>query len=486
MKKNWILAAAVACASAMGTMLTVNAAEEYRVYTVADARVARSVADVLQEESQSDIPPAAPMDEGVAPSGEGCANGACDTGACEEAEAEEEECLPCRLFNQDNCHGVKVYGWVNAGIFTNTRNTASRYNGPVTFADRNDGQLNQLYGVIEKSIDTEGCGWDFGGRFDVLYGSDWVYNTELGWEVNDGAAAPGAILDGWNSNPYMGLVTPQAYGEVGYNNLSVKVGRFYTPIGYEVVTAPNNFFATHAYTMQYGEPFSHSGALGTYKASDNWTFLGGIVNGWDRFDGPDDRASGIGGVIYTPDHEKYTLTLTGISGTEAGFSSGLSTTRNLYSFVFNYNVSDKWNYVFQHDHGWQQDSIATAPGGIGPTDAEWYGINQYLFYTINDCWKAGIRGEWFRDDDGARVAGVRPTDDGDLGNEFYTPGGYAGNFYEISLGLNWTPHANLIVRPEVRYDWFNGDSLNAIGGRPYGDGTDNSQWVYGLDAVVLW
>ena len=68
-------------------------------------------------------------------------------------------------------------------------------------------------------------------------------------------------------------------------------------------------------------------------------------------------------------------------------------------------------------------------------------------------------------------------------NASATPGGYAGNFYEISLGLNWTPHANLIVRPEVRYDWY--DGVNAAG-PPFGDGTESSQWVYGLDAVVLW
>jgi hypothetical protein len=434
--------------------------------------------------SPSDLPPEAtqpaPMTAPEAAIGDAPACSTCDSDwwaqPC-------DVCQPYRIFDQNACNGVRVYGWANGGIFTNTRNTASHYNGPVTFADRNDGQLNQLYGVIERRVDTGGCGWDVGGRFDVLYGSDWIYNTQRGWEVNDGAVPPGALLDGWNLSPYYGLVTPQAYGEVAYNNLSVKVGRFYSPIGYEAVTAPNNFFATRSYVKQYGEPFSHSGALATYYWNQNWTFLSGVVNGWDRFDGPSDRASGLGGAIYTPDHGQYTIALTGISGTEQGFNSGLFTTRNLYSLVFNYQIDNRWNYVFQHDLGWQQDSIAGV-GGAGPSDAEWYGINQYLFYKINNCWKAGIRGEWFRDDDGARVAGVRPSNGTDLGNEFYTPGGYAGNFYEVSLGLNWTPHANLIVRPEVRYDWFNGDTLNGV--RPYGDGTDNSQWVYGFDAVVLW
>ena len=43
-----------------------------------------------------------------------------------------------------------------------------------------------------------------------------------------------------------------------------------------------------------------------------------------------------------------------------------------------------------------------------PTTAEWYGINQYLFYKLNCCWTAGSRFEWFRDDDGFVVTGLRP------------------------------------------------------------------------------
>ena len=480
MKFNKVaLAAAIYCAVYGGT---VSAAGLRQPSSVQQTNYAHSYYDQGDAQaSPSDVP--APIVDNAPLAYDGAAfdGGACDV--C--AEPEAEVCEPWRLFNQDR--SVKVYGWVNGGIFTNSRNTDSNYNGPVTFADRNDGQINQLYGVIEKTIDTGGCGWDFGGRFDVLYGTDWVYNTQVGWETDP---ATGALLDGWNSSPYYGLVTPQAYGEIGYNDLSVKVGRFYTPIGYEVVTAPNNFFATHAYTMQYGEPFSHTGALATWKYSDNWSFIGGLVNGWDRFDGPSDRVAGIGGVVYTPDHERYTLTLTGISGQEANSAGNiplnqLYSTRNMYSLVFNYSINDRWNYVFQHDHGWQKDFFEAAPTpGAGLADAEWYGINQYLFYTINDCWKAGLRAEWFRDDDGARVAGVRPDNGTDLGNVSATPGGYAGNFYEISLGLNWTPHANLIVRPEVRYDWYEGEQLN--GAAPFGDGTESSQWVYGLDAVVLW
>ena len=93
----------------------------------------------------------------------------------------------------------------------------------------------------------------------------------------------------WNNSKMFGLAMPQIYGEVAYNNMSVKIGHFYTIMGYETVPANGNFFYSHAYTMQYAEPFTHTGALATYDFSDRWTFYGGLVNGWEKFDAVSDR-----------------------------------------------------------------------------------------------------------------------------------------------------------------------------------------------------
>ena len=68
------------------------------------------------------------------------------------------------------------------------------------------------------------------------------------------------------------------------------MGHFYTIIGYEVVPATGNFFYSHAYTMYYGEPFTHTGALAEFAVNDQWTVYGGWVNGWDQaFNNPNDR-----------------------------------------------------------------------------------------------------------------------------------------------------------------------------------------------------
>ncbi|WP_425614414.1 porin [Anatilimnocola sp. NA78] len=407
------------------------------------------------EASPSDRPPPAPMVEqapmAVAPAA---------PAACEEAE--EETCDPWRLFCQKEC-GWNITGFVNAGVNYNFNNPVTPFNGPVTFGDRNDGQFNALYIVGEKAIDRETCCWNWGGRVDVLYGSDYIFTQSNGWETTP-AGAPK-----WNGNPNHGLAIPQLYAEVGNENNSIKLGHFYTVLGYEVVPANGNFFYSHAYTMQYGEPFTHWGMLGSYKYSDEVSLNYGIVNGWDALTRVQDDPAFIAGFTWTGCEDVLAFNV--IYGNEPTVN-GTITDRYTHSLVYTRNISEEWQYIFQHDYGHQ---VGGQIGGGG--SAEWYGINQYLFYTINDCWKWGFRGEWFRDDDGVRVTGVRP-------NNPLVGSGFAGNFYELTTGLNYSPTANLTIRGEVRYDWFDGASVAGLP-LPYADGTRTDQTTLGLDFIYL-
>ena len=165
--------------------------------------------------------------------------------------------------------GVETYGWLDVGIGAN--NWGADWNGPITFNDRAwQGQMNQLYLINERILNEDQL--SIGGRVDLLYGTDFLYTVASGLDSE------------WNSNRYYGLAMPQLYGEVGTQALNVKFGHFYTLIGYEVVPAIGNFFYTHAYTMQYGEPFTHTGVLATWVPNDQVTIIGGITNGWDNWD----------------------------------------------------------------------------------------------------------------------------------------------------------------------------------------------------------
>ena len=95
---------------------------------------------------------------------------------------------------------------------------------------------------------TDGCGWDIGGRIDLSYGTDWRYGDCYGLENHIDA-----------KHDLYGLVIPQFYLEVAYNDLTVKMGHYAACMGYEIVPAPGNFFYSHSYALGYSEPILATG-----------------------------------------------------------------------------------------------------------------------------------------------------------------------------------------------------------------------------------
>ena len=108
------------------------------------------------------------------------------------------------------------------------------------------------------------------------------------------------------------------------------------------------------------------------------------------------------------------------------------------------NVTDCTEYVAQSDY------VHTNNGNYS------IGFNQYLFYSVNDCWKAGGRLEWWKSD-------VLSPDN-------------SVSYYEATLGVNYRAHANLVFRPEVRWDWTNAEGTIGV---PNYDET-----VFGIDAIL--
>ena len=167
-------------------------------------------------------------------------------------------------------NGIEFGGWMEVGVTANPHGPDDETNGPVTFnRDANEVEMNEFYGFIERVAPTD-SGWSLGFRADILYGTDARFSSTS--NLDD---------EFFNADNYK-LVFPQTYAElyipVG-NGLTTKIGHFYTIIGYEVVTASDNFFFSHAYTMQYAEPFTHTGVLMSYALNDNWSLSGGVVSG---------------------------------------------------------------------------------------------------------------------------------------------------------------------------------------------------------------
>ncbi|WP_045226049.1 porin [Methyloterricola oryzae] len=366
--------------------------------------------------------------------------------------------------------GLKIGGWINAGISTNFNSSPGNYNGPVTFGDRTaEPQVNQIYLYVQRAVNTEGDSWDIGGRFDFMYGTDAVFTQAYGspsghWDLN------------LTNERFYNIALPQAYAEIFApigNGITMKIGHFYTIIGNEVVTAPDNFFYSHAYTMQYGEPFTHTGVLLSYPVTPNITVMGGGTTASDfaGWDGAWDKGLGnwafLGGVTWTSDDKGSSVAATATSGS---ISEHDNNNWSLYSLVGKHDIIEGLHYTIQHDHGWA-GKIGTDGG-----DAEWYGVNQYLTYDIQEDLGVGIRAEWFRDDDGVRVfsparqLGALP----------------AASYYAITAGVNWKPLKWLTVRPNVRYDWSDKAEAFNNGGANVGyAGNRQDQVLVSTDVVLM-
>jgi hypothetical protein len=358
----------------------------------------------------------------------------------------------------------------------NPYDPSDRFNGPLTWSDRaNDYQLNELYGYLARTADTKGCGFDWGLRVDALYGTNYRWTTSAGFETH------------WGNGTFYGLAMPQAYVEAAYNNLSVKIGRFFSPVGYYVIGTANNFFNVLPYTFQYGEPFTHTGAYATYQYSDAVVLGGGVTHGWDSSDNiGNPHAGGLVTATYTIDEER-SFAYVGVFGPEPNFTgvnpsslNGIGyTSRYLQTLVYTRKLGDDALMALQSDFGTQQDAIAVGDA------ARWYGINAYLYWNLTCQCQWGVNLEWFRDQGGFRVGGSLPS----LGSpnaRGLSPDriAYDGSFYRITFGPKYYFTPNVFGRAAFAADWFDGKENNAAGLAPFDDGTKNHQQVVVFDLVA--
>jgi len=317
------------------------------------------------------------------------------------------------LSHEDSC--ITIGGWSQIGYSANEQPFSVTKGDNLAFNDSTGNvDLHQQWVYVEKAAKTDGCCWDWGFRADVVYGTDAQKTQAFG---NPPAGNAGGFDNDWDHGRY-GWALPQIYGELAVGNLSVIAGHFFTLIGYEVIPAPDNFFFSHAFTMFNGEPFTHTGALATYTASDNVTLYGGWTLGWDTgFDQFDDGSTFLGGFSVSNCCDTATFTYICMFG-DLGWrgDDGYN-----HSLVLDLKLTDKINYVIQSDFV-KTDQF----------NEDTSSINQYLFYTVNDCLGLGSRVERYYDDF--------------QGNGF-------GDVYEATFGVNVKPHANLVIRPEVRYNW---------------------------------
>ena len=406
----------------------------------------------------------------------------------EEPEKDETKLLMNFLGIEDS--KIKIYGWFQNSYTGNTNGVPQ--NGlnfgvnPNYLANRY--MINQFYIILERPLEqTDEI--NFGFRMDNLLGNDWQFNYMQGF------------LNNVFNNNRLGYDIAQFYAEMhlpdpflGTGGVDVKVGRFYTLAGYEVVPATGRPLLSVPYMFNYGQPFTHTGVLTTWHVNERLNVYNGVINGWDRWINEHYKMGYIGGFAYTFKNDKTSFAFTTVWGPNqfprqlpngqsiypTGYvnipslagapNRGYSANdRVLFTSVLSHKWTDKLTQVVESDQAQEQN----VPGLGAPVvngvvqngtskDASWYSFGNWFLYKFNadnDKLTGVWRSEIFRDHNGART-------------------GTSTNYSEFTLGLIYKPVPYLWIRPEARYDF----TRNA---KVYNDNTRDSQFTIGLDAILL-
>ena len=189
--------------------------------------------------------------------------------------------------------------------------------------------------------------------------------------------------------------------------------------------------------MYNSEPFTHTGALVTYSATEDTSIYGGWTAGWDTgFDQFQGGSSFLGG-FGTSLCDDVTFTYIATAGEFGARGNGYS-----HSLLFDVTLTDKLNYVLQ------SDLVRTNDADFNPATVDRdddIGINQYLLYEVDEKVKVGTRVEWWKNEGASQ--------------------------YAATFGVNVKPMDNLVIRPEIRHDW-------RIAGQ------DDTETTFGVDAIL--
>lgn len=379
--------------------------------------------------------------EAASAAGDLCCSAACCGDGCDCGDACRGGCCGCiegfslaGLIGLSECSPYEIGGWTNLAWYDNNIPLSQNRGDLLSFSDIPD-QVNlaQQWLYIGRKVDGA-SGFDLGGRIDVMYGTDAQKTQAFGNPTSLGVPAgfaPGyGTYDASLDHGIYGWAIPQAYGEIAAGDLSVKVGHFFTPIGYEVVPATGNFFHTHSYTMFNSEPFTHTGALATYSGFEALTLYGGWTAGWDTgFDQFESGSMFLGGfgIELT---ENITFTYLNTYGNFGWRDFGGDDSYE-HSMVLSVQLTDNLQYIGQSDYLNTDNQAQVQANGLA---AETIGLNQYLLYKWSDLISVGGRLEWWKAE--------------------------STSYYEATGGVNIHALDNLVFRPEFRQDWAPGIGLD--------------------------
>jgi hypothetical protein len=336
---------------------------------------------------------------------------------------------------------VRPFGWLEASVSATPGLRSDERSGRVFDVEADGFRLHQAYFALERQPDPKCC-FDVGGKVALLWGTDARFVHARG------------LLDDQDDEEQFDLLEAHALVRVPVaRGLTVKAGKCTTPMGYEVIEAPNDLLPSRSFLFGFAIPFTHTGAIATLELNERWKVGYGLVLGWDVWDDNNDALTHLGSVTWTSASGRDAVTLNAIVGAEREDED--DDLRTVLDATWTHSFCDgAWKTALNADYGTEEGA---APGG---GDATWWGVAGYVTRTFSDRLSATARVEYFRDEDGTRIG-----EEAALG--------------EATFGLDWKPFPclpNLHLRPEVRWD-------HSFDGPFFDDGRDHDQVSLSLDLV---
>lgn len=363
--------------------------------------------------------------------------------------------------------GIVAGGYIQQSVNTNSVNPRNPPSGAGNWPGagwiyRNDEyMLNRVYLTLTRAPDTSGGQWDIGGDVDVLYGTDYQFLQSRGLETETN------FSNKWNSDSgsglngvgLMGIALPQAYLEVANDDISVKLGHFYHPLGFvRLDLSGASIGNTGTYSMFYGEFLPVTGAMVDCETTDQITVTGGIHRGSGNWTDNNNKLNGFVGVNWLSADGTTLIMYKGDVGAEDAAGNN---DQYIQSIVYEQKIGQRTAFIVQSDYGMVNNAAA------GGADATFYSIISMLGYQFTDKLHGGIRYELFDDVDGTRVA----------------PAPGSGVWNAVTVGGTYKICPNLWFRPEVRWDWFDGD--NGVPSGAFSNGTENNQFVASFSVFMF-
>ena len=316
--------------------------------------------------------------------------------------------------------GIRLSGFVDTTYTYNFNAPQTNINTLRVFDTRaNSFMINNAELVVEKPVVKESPA---GFRVDLDFGTD----AEVVGGVTTGLGSTTDELD-----------VQQMYAEylapIG-NGLDVKVGRFVTMHGAEVIESKDNWNLSRSWLFGYAIPFTHTGIRAAYPWADWLSTTVGVSNGWDLVDDTNKGKTIELSATITP-CKASSVTVNYMLGAEQAGNN--NNQRSLLDLVASYQFTDALQAKVNFDYGLEDDAVAFAK------NASWTGVAGYLRYQVNDKFALAGRAEWLNDADGVRTA---------LSSGINGITGTDVKLYDYTLTGEYKLNEHLIARLEYRHD----------------------------------